>query len=337
MLYDYTSVTVDSVRPRPMRRSDADEHVARAVASAGSPSFDDTLPAPRAGGRGLIRAYGRGAFMGQVHADAAVRDAGKEAEERINKWRVAVVFRVRPVPRRSRLRRHRRGTSARGRARPAAGALAARLPSGRHELGADERAELERLRTRLVEVEVAFQRNLNEFRDGIEVTREQLAGLPDAYVERLTPGEREGTYRVSLDYPEVNPFMEQAHDRDLRRELFHKDWSKAVGTNRPLLEEALDLRRRIAELLGDPTWAHHAMEVKMARTPERVATSTRSSSRRSRAGAGASSIAGRRMHARRPRRSDHGLGLSLLRRRAAARGVRRRPEPGRRVPAARTR
>ncbi len=79
-----------------------------------------------------------------------------------------------------------------------------------HELDDDDRAELERLRTRLVEVQVAFQRNLNDFRDGIDVTREQLAGLSDAYVERLKPGSREGTYRVSLDYPELNPFMQQA-------------------------------------------------------------------------------------------------------------------------------
>ena len=69
----------------------------------------------------------------------------------------------------------------------------------------------------------------------------------------------------------MNPFLEQAQDRDLRRELFHKNWNKAVAANRPLLDEALDLRRRVAVLLGHPTWAHHAMEVKMAREPERVA------------------------------------------------------------------
>jgi thimet oligopeptidase len=69
----------------------------------------------------------------------------------------------------------------------------------------------------------------------------------------------------------VNPFLEQAEDRELRCEIFMKNWSKAVTTNRPLLEEALDLRRRVAALLGNPTWAHHAMELKMARSPERVA------------------------------------------------------------------
>jgi oligopeptidase A len=272
MLYDYATVTVDSVRSETdAALRIADEHVARAVASAGSPTFDDTLLPLELAGAELIQAYGRGAFMGQVHTDSAVRDAGNEAEERLNKWRVAVVFR-------SDLYDAVRAFADTDEARALEGERARLLEHwlrdfrrAGHELGPDERAELERLRTRLVEVEVAFQRNLNEYRDGIDVTREQLAGLPDAYVERLSPGEREGTYRVSLDYPEVNPFLEQAQDRDLRRELFLKNWSKAVAANRPLLEEALDLRRRVAGLLGHPTWAHHAMEVKMARTPERVA------------------------------------------------------------------
>ena len=272
MLYDYPTVTVDSVRSETDAAIEAaDEHVARAVASAGSPTFDATLlPLELAGAR-LVEAYGRGGFMGQVHTDPAVRDAGNEAEERINKWRVAVVFR-------SDLYDAVRAFADTDEARALEGERARLLEHwlrdfrrAGHELGAEDRAELERLRTRLVEVEVAFQRNLNEYRDGIDVTREQLAGLPDAYIERLSPGERDGTYRVSLDYPEVNPFLEQAHDRELRRELFIKNWSKAVAANRPLLEEALDLRRRVAALLGHPTWAHHAMELKMARSPERVA------------------------------------------------------------------
>ena len=272
MLYDYATVTLDSVRSETdTALRIADEHVARAVASAGSPTFDDTLVPLELAGAALVEAYGRGAFMGQVHVDSAVRDAGNEAEERINKWRVAVVFR-------SDLYDAVRAFAETDEARALEGERARLLEHwlrdfrrAGHELGPDERAELERLRTRLVEVEVAFQRNVNEYRDGIDVTREQLAGLPDDYVERLSPGERDGTYRVSLDYPELNPFLEQAHDRDLRRELFTKNWNKAVVANRPLLDEALDLRRRVAGLLGHPTWAHHAMELKMARTPERVA------------------------------------------------------------------
>jgi thimet oligopeptidase len=271
MLYDYPSVTVDTVRAETESAlARADALVARAVASADAPSFDDTLVPLELAGAELVRAYGRGGFVGQVHPDAEVRDAGNDAEERINKWRVGLVFRPD-------LYAAVRAFAATEHARALRGEDARLLEHwlrdfrrAGHELSEGGRAELERLRTRLVEVEVAFQRNVNEYRDGIEVTREQLAGLPDNYVERLSPGERDGTYRVSLDYPELNPFLEQARDRGLRLELFTKNWNKAVTANRPLLKEALELRREVARLLGEPTWAHHAMELKMARTPDRV-------------------------------------------------------------------
>jgi thimet oligopeptidase len=271
MLYDYTGVSVDSVRTETdTALARADELVAQAVASVDSPTFEATLWPLDLAGAEVSLAYGRAGFMGQVHTDAAVRDAGNDAEERINKWRVALFFRSDVYDAVRALASTDEASALEGeRARLLEHWLRDFRRAG-HELDAEHRAELERLRTRLVEVEVAFQRNINEYTDGIDVTREQLAGLPDDYVERLSPGEREGTYRVSLDYPEVNPFMEQARDRTLRRELFMKNWSKAVDANRPLLDEALDLRRRVAALLGEPTWAHHAMELKMARSPERV-------------------------------------------------------------------
>jgi Zn-dependent oligopeptidase len=64
--------------------------------------------------------------------------------------------------------------------------------------------------------------------------------------------------------------MEQAHDRALREELFRKSWNQAAEQNRPLLSEAIELRRRIAALLGYETWADYAMEVRMATDPRRV-------------------------------------------------------------------
>ena len=248
----------------------ADELVAGAVASVQAPSFDATLRPLELAAARLTEAYGRGAFMGQAHTDSSVRDAGTEAEERINKWRVGLTFN-RP------LYEAVRAFSSTDEAASLDGERARLLEHwlrdfrrAGQELSDEARDELAALRNRLVELEVGFQRNLNEYRDGIDVTREELDGLPEAYVERLSPGERPGTYRVSLDYPEVNPYLEQARDRSRRQELFGKHWSRAVESNRPLLEEALDVRRRIAGLIGAPTWAHYAMEVRMAGGPAAV-------------------------------------------------------------------
>ena len=71
------------------------------------------------------------------------------------------------------------------------------------------------------------------------MTREDLAGLPETYIERLEPGETEGTYRVSMDYPDYIPFIEEAQNRDLRRQMQFKFWNRAAEANTPLMAEAV--------------------------------------------------------------------------------------------------
>jgi Zn-dependent oligopeptidase len=68
----------------------------------------------------------------------------------------------------------------------------------------------------------------------------------------------------------VIPFTENAKRRDLREELSFKFNTQAVEANRKLLEEAVELRHEIAREFGVPSWAHHRLEERMAKDPERV-------------------------------------------------------------------
>ncbi len=270
MLYDYTSVTAESVAAETDGAlATAEELIRRSIASAAAPSFEATLAPLELAGAAVAEGYGRGGFMGHVHPDATVRDVGREAEERITKWRVGLAFRDDLYAAVRALADSPAGAALQGEDRRLLDFWLRDFRRAGQELAPERRRELEELRNRLIELEVAFQRNISEFEDGIEVTREQLDGLPDSYVNRLRPGATPGTYRVSLDYPEITPFMESARDRSLRERLFRKNWNAAAQENRPLLEQALELRRQIAVLLGEPTWAHFAMEPKMA-DPDRV-------------------------------------------------------------------
>ena len=133
------------------------------------------------------------------------------------------------------------------------------------------RAELQALRQRLIELQVTFQRNLDEWKDFIEVDEDGLEGMTPHYVAGLADGAAPGTRRVTLDYPDYLPFMEQARRRDLRRELQHKFYNVVADENSAILDEAVAIRRQMADLLGNETWADFAMEVKMA-DPEAVDT-----------------------------------------------------------------
>ena len=269
-MHDYTRTTTESVKADVDRAlAAAEELIASAVASVDAPSFDATLRPIDLAGAAAIGGYGKGAFMAYVHPEAEVRDAGQAAEEQIAKWNVGLPFR-------EDLYRAVKAFAA----TPEAAALEGEekrllefwlrdFRRAGHELAPADKAELESLRQRLVELEVAFARNINEDQEGIEVTREGLAGLPEDYIDRLEPGKEPGTYKVSIKGPELVPFLAQAHDRSLREELYRRNWTSAIN-NRPLLEEALSIRHRIAQLFGMPTWAHYALEVKMAGSPERV-------------------------------------------------------------------
>lgn len=270
MIYDYGTVTADTVtREVEAAVSRADALVADALAQP-THAFDSLLVPLELAGAEIAVGYGRGAFMAHVHPDAAVRDAGQAAEERLTKWRVGIIFRRDVYRAVAAFAESEEAEALEGERRRLLDHWMRDFRRAGHELEPAEREELEGLRSRLVELEVSFQRNIAESPEHIEVTQDELAGLSDEYVARLKPGAKPGTYQVSLEYPEVVPFMSRAHDRARREELQRKDWNQAAALNRPLLEEALGIRRRITELLGHATWADYATEVRMAGSASRV-------------------------------------------------------------------
>jgi len=248
----------------------ADALVDAAVATGGSGTFETVLlPLDEAQAR-IAAGYAAAAFLGYVHTDPAMRDAGREAEERLDRWRVDLPFREDLAV----------AVFAFAASGSAAGLVGERarflerlvrdLRRAGHGLDPATRAEVRSLELRLVELQTAFQRNIDEYEDGLELTREELDGLPDDFVAGLRPGSLPGTHRVSLDAPELFPFLEQARRRDLRREMEFRHSNEARAVNEPILAEALEIRRRIAGLLGYPSWAHYAIEVKMAGSPDAV-------------------------------------------------------------------
>ena len=271
MPYDYSAVTPGSVTGAVDEAVDRCRTLAEEAAGAGGPrTFDNTLAPLEEAGRLLGAAYGRGPFLGQVSPDEETRRAARRAEERMGKWALEMTAR----------RDLFRAVSGYAATEEAAGLEGERarvlertlrdFRMAGHELSDRDREEVRRRRSRLVEIGVAFAANLAEYEDALRVTEEDLAGLPPGYVARLSAGDVPGTRRITMDYPDVIPFMENSPRRDLREALAFKFGNRARESNTPLLEEALRLRAEIAELFGAPSWAHHAMREKMAARPEAV-------------------------------------------------------------------
>ena len=219
----------------------------------------------------LWAAYGRSAFMVRVHPDEAVRAAAHDADERMTTWQRSLALRDDVAAAVGRYATSADAQRLEGEERRLLEHWQRDLRRAGHELPPEARDEIRQITARIVSIEAAFERNVDEWSDGIDLSQDDLAGMPQSYVAGLQPGTAPGTYRVSLEYPDYYPFMESSPRRDLREVLARKMAGRAVSANKPLLEEVLELRRRQAARLAYPSWAHYRIELKMARTPERVA------------------------------------------------------------------
>jgi thimet oligopeptidase len=262
MRYDLSNATSESVLEAAHQAIAEAEELVTAATSSSDTTFatrveplDDALLI-------IADAGGYGPFLANCHVDEAVRDAGNDAKELLDKWSADLVFRpevynaVAAVD----------PSNLSGLERRSWDFWMRDLERAGHALGSDAQAELQKLRSRLIELEVAYGKNIAAYKDHIDVQRNELDGLPDSYISGLAEGESPETVRVTLDYPDYVPFMQQASNREHRRVLQHKFYNQAADQNRPLLAEAIEVRSRIADLLGYDTWADHQMEMKMADT-----------------------------------------------------------------------
>ncbi len=271
MLYDYTTATPEVIAGDVSDTlTRADQIVASVVSQAGPRSFANTMQ-PLADMSDLLGdLYGRGPFLAQASPDPAIRETARSAEERMSKWQVELMFRDDLYVAVKEYADTDEAADLDGEHRRLLDFTLRDLRMAGHELDPAARAELREINDRLVELSIEFQTNLADYQDYLVVTRADLAGLPEDYIDQLDKGEKKNTFCVSMDYPDVIPFLDHAERRDLREALSQKFNSRAEKQNRPLLRETVDLRARSAEIFGLPSWADYRMQEKMAEGPEAV-------------------------------------------------------------------
>ncbi len=145
-------------------------------------------------------------------------------------------------------------------------------------------ARQERLRainSELATLSVTFSDNVlnavNDYRLILE-RPEDLAGLPESVIaaaaDKAAECKLDGKWVFTLHYPSIWPFLENARNRDLRRQIYTAYISRCDNDgktdNRRIASRAAALRAEKASLLGFPTWADFVLDEEMAKTPENV-------------------------------------------------------------------
>jgi thimet oligopeptidase len=233
----------------------------------GQRNFANTVLAMERAGAEFGEAITQLIFLAYVSPNAELQQAAQMVEEDAGKYSVALMSRqdlyqaVKEV----------------ADAKPALSVEDQRLLDGtmlgyKHAgmgLAESERAKLTGLQERLTVLETQFQGNLNKVFPGLELSLEDLKGLPEDYIQSLKKTD-EGKYKVTLSYPDYIPFMKLAENGELRRQLQLKYKTRAAEENGPLLVEAINLRHSIAKTLGYPSYPHMALVGRTAQTPEKV-------------------------------------------------------------------
>jgi peptidyl-dipeptidase Dcp len=152
---------------------------------------------------------------------------------------------------------------------------------GGARLAADGRQRLRGINAELASLSVQFGDNLlketNAYRLVLEDPKD-LAGLPERVVAGASAAAKaqgmEGKWLFTLHAPSLWPFLENARNRELRRQIFEAYVTRGdhgdSSDNKAVLSRIAELRAERARLLGYATHADYVLEENMAKTPARV-------------------------------------------------------------------
>ena len=129
--------------------------------------------------------------------------------------------------------------------------------------------KVKKLMKELISIELDFAKNLREVSDALELTADEMKGLPEDFKARLKRTEQ-GGYLVTMNYPDYVPFMLNAENGEARRKLELMYNNRCSAVNIKLMEDALALRRKIGKLLGFATFADYVLDDRMAKNSATV-------------------------------------------------------------------
>lgn len=147
-------------------------------------------------------------------------------------------------------------------------------------LNDQEKEELTAIKTELAKLGLQFSRNeLKQTSDfELHITDPaQLSGLPNTLLEAAAQTAQEKNKQgwvFTLQAPSYGPFITHADNRELRQQMYMAKNTICCKNddfdNQEIIQRIVELRIKLANLLGFPTFAHYALRKRMAKSPTRI-------------------------------------------------------------------
>jgi Zn-dependent oligopeptidase len=136
------------------------------------------------------------------------------------------------------------------------------------KLDDEGRKKLKVINDKLIDFGNNFDKNLAEFKDSIEFTTADLAGVPDV---ASGPWKRpNGKYMLRINGPNELTILKYAELDGTRHAMYAKYMNRAYPANMGALDSLFYYRQKLADQLGYKTYAEYALVTKMAGKPSTV-------------------------------------------------------------------
>lgn len=205
-------------------------------------------------------------FMAYVSTDAAQREKGLRAEEDVTNWLIAFGKREDIAA----------AVRAYAATRPALEGEQERLLDfllrdfrrAGMDLPADQREKLAGIEREITRLGIEFEKNIRDDETTVPLTREELAGMPEEFINALP---RAGDlYLADMSYPTFIPMMDYAENETTRARMWVAYKRRGGQKNVEVLERILRLRAEAASILGYSHPADYEIEVRMAKNAATV-------------------------------------------------------------------
>jgi len=200
-------------------------------------------------------------FMAYVSSDAAERDASNAAQLRMESWMIDL-SKNEDLYRAVKAYAATNHKLAGERARMLEHTLRDYRRAGM-ELPKAQRDKLTEIEKTLSELAIQFETNIREDETVVTLTRAELAGASDEYLEPRKQGD--DLYTISMDYPSVDPVWKQCSVEATREKVRFAYVRRGGMKNVRLLERILKLRDEQATMLGYDNTVDYVVETRMAK------------------------------------------------------------------------
>lgn len=131
-----------------------------------------------------------------------------------------------------------------------------------------KKKEMEKLKSLIDDLNLKYIQNMNDFTKFLLLSEEELAGMPLEFLKDLE--ETDGKRKVLLTGYHVTPILEHCKVGSTRKQIAVAYGQKGGKQNVAILEKLVQIRHRLARLLGYSNYSDFAIEPRMPMTSRKV-------------------------------------------------------------------